>query len=270
MEIILQGAPAYGIANWTGAIEVDALKVYQYKRLANSRGSITLFRKFLKVISGPDSPVKLPEGLAPKNLLVNDFMQCLLGVALSHSTETQKTFECANCGAKNPRVVKLTQVYNFKPPKNPLPSTGLDLADGKIMIRPLTIGQYLQVQDYVTVMFTLGKPADLEFKIIPMLQEKYGDVMPVQDKEDADDLDDILLDVGMVAIASERKDMDFDALVKYFMAMQGEDTKAYTQVDQGIQDMAPTLESGYEDKCHVCKKKFIVEVSPTAYFFDTP
>lgn len=265
MELTLPGFAVYNIDGWDGKVEVEALRKYQYGRIAGAYSEVALYRKLLKVFSAPDSPVTLPKGLAPKDLDFAHFLQLLTAVVACHERYISEIIKCPSCSAKNPKSIDIIKATTITPPKNPVAMVEIQYEGETIQCKRMTIGTYLELQNYINTLYT-GKPEEIRLRI----KEEYGSAFPLVDDEDYIDLRDSLDDVGAITILTEYKGKTFKELFIWLSQLQGkEQTELYDKIDTAIADMASTLSATFKDNCVVCNEPLEKEISPVGYFFDT-
>jgi len=271
MEIVLQGYGIYNIPNWKGQVEVGELNFFQAKRIADSKDQLSLFRKFIKIMKSQDSPVKLPEGLAPEDLDLWDFTQLLLGITFtSKGKSQQRTLTCPKCKKPQPRVIDLLKVFVPRAPKKAGGIDSVKVLVGKkeiqVACRNIRVKDFIEVKqkaEELSILIDKGPAGILNFERV---QEVYP-FYKFNDIEDLDDFYEILEDFGLVIQCIDLADMDFNKRLEWAGALKGTQSGIYAKIANAVYALSPGLDVDYKTTCTICKHEIQAELSPLDFFF---
>lgn len=270
MEITLQCRDAYGIPGWDGAVEIEPFRLDQIKRIAGARSTASLFRKLIKVLSGANSPVSLPAGLAVADLDLGDFMQILVALsAASRARQVKKVYECPHCKKDQPRVIDILSVFIPVAPEIIGGQKVIDFGNGtQAVCRYTRVRDYLDVKDAVESIKakSIGDSGQLD---LSKVRERYGKIFSFEDEDDLTDFCALLDDVGALALRTEIGDMSFDDKLGWIFSVQDDaDRDAYKELVRTMHGLSATMQNDYVSTCTNCKQEFSAKFEATDYFFD--
>lgn len=295
MEIILQGKSTYGLyglPDWDGKVEVESLQYYQMKRLTGSRDVPALFRKILKIMREPRSPVRLPElpmaaipaarapvpmaeampvRLDPDCLDIGDFMQLTIGmVAASRGRQMKKLYVCPVCKKEQPRVIDALSILI---PKKPEVEGGLVKVPfgekREFLCQNVRIRDFLEVYKIADAFLDASQRWVNGKNVINLEYARniWGDVASFKDEEDLADFHEQLIEVGMTAV---RIECGIDTLVgriKWLLALRGDDIGLVEKLAGAVESVSAGMDNKYETACTDCGEKITEELGAEDYFF---